>query len=61
MLYCVRETVRHLRDYSIIKIFKNQISVIFMQNLIFDWFFFVFSDCNDFNDPVDNIRLLILF
>ena len=24
-----------------------------MQNLIFDWFYFIFSDCDDFKDPVD--------
>ena len=34
--------VRDLWDHSIINIFKNQISLIFMQNLIFDLFYFVF-------------------
>ena len=53
--------VRDLWDHLIINIFKYQISFIFMQNLIFDWCFFVFSDCNDFIDPVDYICLLILF
>ena len=51
--------VRGPWDHSIINIFKNEISLIFMQNLIFDWFYFVFSDCNDFIDPFD--QFLILF
>ena len=32
-----------------------------MQNLTFDWLYFIFSDCDDLKDPVDHICILILY